>query len=34
VNSDIVMPVDMEQFVEAIARVGMCWVVLNERPGR
>ncbi len=31
-NSYIVKPVDIDQFVSAIAEVGMYWMVLNERP--
>jgi len=34
VNSYIVKPVDIEQFVEAIGHIGMYWMVLNQRPGK
>lgn len=32
VNSYIVKPVDIDQFVESISEIGMYWMVLNERP--
>lgn len=32
VNSYIVKPVDIDQFVLAIATIAMYWIVLNERP--
>jgi two-component system, response regulator len=33
-NSYIIKPVDFTQFTEAIGRLGMYWLVLNETPGR
>ncbi len=33
-NSYIVKPVDVEQFVAAISRIGMYWMILNERVPR
>jgi CheY-like chemotaxis protein len=32
VNSYIVKPVDIDQFMAAISEIGMYWMVLNERP--
>ncbi len=34
VNSFIVKPVQFEAFVEAVTRVGMYWVLLNQPPDR
>ena len=33
VNSYIVKPVDIDQFLRTIAEIGMYWMLLNERPG-
>ncbi len=32
VNSYIVKPVDFENFAEAVAEIGLYWVLLNEPP--
>lgn len=32
VNSYIVKPVDFDRFVEAVAQVGLYWMLLNEPP--
>lgn len=32
VNSYIVKPVDFEQFVEAVRRLGLYWMLLNQTP--
>lgn len=32
VNAYIVKPVDFDQFVQAVAQLGMFWTVLNEPP--
>jgi CheY-like chemotaxis protein len=32
VNSYIVKPVDIDQFIEAISAIGLYWTMLNERP--
>jgi two-component system response regulator len=32
VNSYIVKPVDIDQFLRTIAEIGMYWMLLNERP--
>jgi CheY-like chemotaxis protein len=34
VNSYVVKPVDFQQFVEAIKRIGIFWAVVNEAPPR
>ncbi len=31
-NSYVVKPVEFEQFVEAVVRLGLYWLVLNESP--
>ena len=33
-NSYIRKPVDFTRFAEAVARIGLYWIVLNERPPR
>jgi CheY-like chemotaxis protein len=33
-NSYIIKPVDFAQFSEAIGRLGMYWLVMNQTPGR
>ena len=33
VNSYIVKPVDIDQFVESVRQIGLYWMVLNQRPG-
>jgi CheY-like chemotaxis protein len=32
VNAYVVKPVDIQQFIEAIRKLGLFWVVLNEPP--
>jgi two-component system response regulator len=32
VNSYIVKPVDFEQFVQAVSKAGLYWLLLNQRP--
>lgn len=32
VNAYIVKPVDFEKFIEAISKIGMFWLVLNQPP--
>lgn len=34
VNAYIVKPVDFDQFVKAVAQLGLFWLVLNEPPGK
>ena len=34
VNSYVRKPVDFNQFTEAVAQVGLYWLVLNEPPPR
>jgi CheY-like chemotaxis protein len=34
VNSYVVKPVDFQQFVEAIKRIGIFWAMVNEAPPR
>jgi two-component system response regulator len=31
-NSYVVKPVDFSQFAEAVAQLGLYWLVLNQRP--
>ena len=33
VNSYIRKPVDFHRFTEAVAKVGMYWLIANESPG-
>ena len=33
VNSYIVKPVDFDKFAEAVAEIGLYWMLLNEPPG-
>jgi hypothetical protein len=32
VNAYVVKPVDIQQFLEAIRKLGLFWVLLNEPP--
>jgi two-component system, response regulator len=34
VNSYIVKPVDFDKFVDAVSRMGLYWLLLNEPPAR
>lgn len=34
VNAYIVKPVDFDQFIKAVAQLGLFWLVLNEPPGK
>lgn len=34
VNSYIVKPVDFEQFIEAVRKLGLYWMLLNKTPSR
>jgi CheY-like chemotaxis protein len=31
-NSDVVKPVDFDQFSEAVGQLGLYWVLINEMP--